>query len=244
MRVRLSWEKAAALASLGRIDDALAALLPGVDAHSEARQDLIRAYCYLLRSDPHRAEAVLTPALVTLKSGDDLASYLHGRRSFGAVRAAQDRHDEAIAILDDTLRLARANGFAEEALSCLLNLGSVANGRAELELRYSREAVTQSDRMRHSFHREASRNNLADTLIAADQPAVALEVASRALALAEEHSVSGIVGAILHTRGTAHLRLGDLKAAEADAMAAEPLVAGTPFEDEVRGLLEEIRGRR
>ena len=69
-------------------------------------------------------------------------------------------------------------------------------------------------------------------------------MASRALALAEEHQVSGLVGAILHTRGTAHLRLGDLSAAEADAVAAEPLVAGTPFEDEVRDLIEEIRDRR
>ncbi len=244
MRVKLSWEKAAALASLGRLDSALDALLPGVDAASEARQDLIRAYCFLLRSDPEGAEAALVPALEVLDAAGDTASYLHGRRNLGAVRAAQDRHEEAIAILDDTLRLARANGLAEEALSCLLNLGSVAGGRPELELRYSREAVTQSDRMRHSFHRVAARNNLADTLISANRADVAVQVATRALALAEEHQISGIVGAILHTRGTAQLRLGDLEAAEADAVAAERLVAGTPFEDEVLDLFEAIRDRR
>lgn len=244
MRVKLSWEKAAALASLGRLDASLDALLPGVDAASEARQDLVRAYCFLLRSDPEGAEAALVPALEVLEAAGDLAAYLHGRRNLGAVRAAQDRHEEAIAILDDTLRQARAHGLAEEALSCLLNLGSVASGRPELELRYSREAVTQSDRMRHSFHRVVSRNNLADTLVAMDRPEDAERVATRALSLAEEYQISGVVGFILHTRGAARLRLGNLEGAEADAMAAEPLAVGTPFEDEVRDLVAEIRGRR
>ena len=211
MRVRLSWEKAAALASLGRLDAALDALLPGVDAASAARQDLIRAYCSLLRADPQGAETALVPALEVLDAAGDVASYLHGRRNLGAVRAAQDRHEEAIAILEDTWHRARAHGLTEEALSCLLNLGSITSGRPDLELRYSREAVTQSDRMRHSFHRVASRNNLAYTLVEDGQAELAVRVATRALMLAEEAQLSGVIGTILHTRGTAHLRLGDLR---------------------------------
>ncbi len=245
-RVRISWEKAAALASLGRIDASLEALLPGVDAASEARQDLIRAYCLIQRSDPDGAEAVLQPALAVLEEVGDTASLVHGRRNLGWVRSQQGRHAEAITILEDALRVARSEGAAEEVLACLLHLGAVAGeaGRTEVELRYTREAVTHSDRMRHSFHRVASRNNLATALVETGESELAVAVATRALGLAEESNLSGIIGAILHTRGTAHLRLGDLAAAEADALRAAPLVEGSQFEDEVADLLAEIRDRR
>lgn len=246
MRVRLSWEKAAALASLGRIDASLEALLPGVDAASEARQDLVRAYCLIQRSDPDNAEAVLLPALSVLAEAGDTAALVHGQRNLGWVRSQQDRHEEAIEILESALRLARSQGVAEEVLSCLLHLGAVAGeaGRSDLELRYTRDAVTHSDRMRHTFHRVASRNNLANALVETGEVGLAVRVATRALTLAEEGQLSGIIGAILHTRGVAHLRLGDREAAEADASAAEPLVAGTQFEDEVRDLMAEIRDTR
>ena len=246
MRVRLSWEKAAALASMGRIDDSLAALLPGTDAASEARQDLVRAYCHIQRSEPDLAEALLVPALTVLEEAGDTAALVHGQRNLGWVRSQQGRHEEAIEILESALRLGRGAGLAEEVLACLLHLGAIAGeaGRADLELRYSQDSVTHSDRMRHTFHRVASRNNLADAMVGAGQPAAAVEVATRALGLAQDGQLSGVMGAILHTRGTAHLRLGDREAAEADALAAEPLAAGTQFEDEVRDLLAEIRGRR
>ncbi len=246
MRVRLSWEKAAALASLGRIDASLAALLPGVDAASEARQDLVRAYCHIQRSDPDRAEAILVPALAVLERAGDTAAVVHGRRNLGWVRGQQHRTTDAIEVLEGALRLARGHGLAEEVLACLLHLGVVVGeaGKQDLELRYTREAIIQSDRMRHSFHRVASRNNLADALVQAGQARQAVEVATRALDLAAAQQMSGVIGTILHTRGSAHLRLGDRQAAEADALAAEPLVAGTQSEDEVRDLLDQIRGRR
>ena len=132
------------------------------------------------------------------------------------------------------------------SLACLLHLGAVAGeaGKADVELRYTRDAVTHSDRMRHSFHRVASRNNLANALVETGQAELAVPVATRALGLADDGRLSGIIGAILHTRGTAHLRLGDLEAAEADALTAAPLVEGSQFESEVRDLLAEIRGKR
>ncbi len=246
MRVRLSWEKAAALASMGRIEASLAALLPGIDAASEARQDLVRGYCYIQRSEPDLAEALLLPALSVLEAAGDTAALVHGQRNLGWVRSQQQRSAEAIEIVENALRLARAQGLAEEVLACLLHLGAVAGeaGKPDLELRYTRDAVTHSDRMRHSFHRVASRNNLANALVETDQAELAVPVATRALDLAEDGQLSGIIGAILHTRGTAHLRLGHHEAAEADALAAAPLVEGSQFESEVRDLLAEIRGRR
>gem|GEM_PF-4724333 len=242
LRVRLSWEKAAALAALGRVDDSLAALLPGDDPAAEARQDLIRGYCLIQRSDPDRAAAVLEAAIAALEAVADVASVIHGRRNLGWARSQQGRREEGIILLEEALQLARRTGLAEEVMTCLLNLGAVAGeaGHNELELHYAREAVTHSDRMRHSFNRAATRNNLACALIEAERPDEAVDVATRALELARQHDLAGVIGGILHTRGLAHLRRGDRAGAVADASDAEPLVQGTQFEDEVRSLLDEI----
>lgn len=246
LRVRLSWEKAAALASLGSVDASIEALLPGYDAPTRARQDLVRAYCLAQRSEQEAAEAALQAALPVLEAAGDTTSFVHGKRSLGWLRSQQGRYAEAIELLEEALRLARRHGLAEEVMSCLVNLGPVAGdaGRTELELRYNREAITHSDRMRHSFNRAATRNNLAFALIEAGRPEEAVPVATRAIELAREHGLSGVEGTFLHTRGLAHLRRGDHAAAAADAADAEPLVQGTQFEDEVREFLAELRGRR
>ena len=188
LRVRLSWEKAAALASLGRVDESLAALLPGDDPAAEARQDLVRSYCLIQRSEPDAAAGVPERALPILEAAGDTAAIVHAMRNLGWVRSQQGRYGEAIQILEDGLRLARRNGLAEEAMTCLSNLGPVAGdaGRSDLELRYNREAVVQCDRMRHSFNRAATRNNLAYALIEAGRADEAVGVASRALELARE----------------------------------------------------------
>ena len=240
--VRLSWEKAAALAALGSVDEAMTALLPGNDAASEARQEMVRAYCLIQRSEPDAADAVLQRALPVLEAAGDTAALVHGMRNLGWVRSQQGRFGEALQVLEDALRLARHNGLAEEVMSCLVNLGAVAGdaGSSELELRYTREAVIQCDRMRHSFNRAATRNNLAYALIEAGRADEAVAVATRAVDLAREHGLSGVTGTILHTRALAHLRLGDRRAAIEDARAAELLVRGTQFEGEVRELLDEL----
>ncbi len=242
LRVRLSWEKAAALAALGSVDEAMAALLPGDDAAAEARQEMVRAYCLIQRSDPDAADAVLERALPVLKAAGDTAAVVHGMRNLGWVRSQQGRLAEALQMLEDALRLARHNGLAEEVMACLLNLGAVAGdaGSSDLELRYTQEAVVQCDRMRHSFNRAATRNNLAYALIEADRADEAVAVASRAVDLAREHGLSGVTGSFLHTRALARLRLGDRVAALADAQAAEPLVRGTQFEEAVRELFDEL----
>ncbi len=243
LRVRLSWEKAAALAATGSVDAAIAALLPGGDEAAEARQDMVRAYCLIQRSDPAAAHAVLDRALPVLESAGDTAAVVHGMRNLGWVHAQQDRSDDAVEVLENALRLARHNGLAEEVMACLLNLGAVAGnaGLADLELRYTREAVVQSDRMRHSFNRAATRNNLAYALIEADRAEEAVAVSTRALELARDHGLSGVTGSFLHTRGLAHLRRGDRIAAAADAAAAGPLVSGTQFEHDVQDLLDELQ---
>ena len=242
LRVRLSWEKAAALASLGRVDESLAALLPGNDPAADARQDLVRSYCLIQRSEPDAAAGVLERALPVLQSTNDTAAVVHAMRNLGWVRSQQGRYADAIQILEDGLRIARRNGLAEEVMACLSNLGPVAGdaGRSDLELQYNREAVVQCDRMRHSFHRAATRNNLAYALIESGRANEAVGVATRALELAREHGLSGVTGTILHTRGLAHLRLGDREAAASDAAAAEPLVRGTQFEDELREFMNEL----
>ncbi len=242
LRVRLSWEKAAALAALGSVDQSLAALLPGDDPAAEARQDLVRSYCLIQRSEPDAAEGVLNRALPVLEAAGDTAAVVHGMRNLGWVRSQQQRYAEAVQTLEDALRLARRNGLTEEVMACLLNLGAVAGdaGRPELELRYAQEAVVQCDRMRHSFNRAATRNNLAYALIEAGRAGEAVAVASRALELARAHGLSGVTGTILHTRAMAHLQLGHRDDAVKDAAAAEPLVRGTQFEGELREFLEGL----
>ena len=244
MRVRLSWEKAAALASLGRLDASLDALLPGRRRRvgSAAGPDPRLLLPPALR--PRGAETALVPALEVLEERRRLRVLPPRTAQPGLGALAQDRHEEAIAILEDTLRLAARKASPRRcSRACSTSARSRAGGRIS-SCATRREAVTQSDRMRHSFHRVASRNNLAYTLVETGQAELAVRGRDPGADLAEEAQLSGVIGTILHTRGTAHLRLGDREAAEADALAAEPLVVGTSFEDEVRDLLEEIRDRR
>lgn len=129
-------------------------------------------------------------------------------------------------------------------MTCLNHLCIVADdsGQNELALRYGQEAVIQSDRLRHSFNRAATRNNLADAYVGAGRSEEAVAITTRALEIAHEKGSVGIVGAILHTRGRAFLALGRRDEARADAEAARSLVAGSPFEEDVRQLLEDLAG--
>lgn len=238
MRARMSWEKAAALAALGRWEDALVALEAGPDPHAAARQDLVRGYCLMELHGPDQAIPVLERAVEVLADADDPQATSHGLRNLGWALARNGEPEAAVERLQSALRLARRHGLPEEVMSCLNNLAYVTQAvDPELAVQYAQESVVQSDRMRHSFGRAVTRNNLADALTAVGRPQEAVAVATQAIELSRSLALAGVEGSFLETRGRARLGAGDEDGARADALASWTLVEGTEEEDGTRDLL-------
>ena len=241
-RALLSEERARSMANQGRLDDALAELVDVDDPLIRARNDLLRGYIWGEQDREIAALAVLEEAVATFIDRGDDESAAHGLRLQGEILGSKDGLEAADRVLRRALELARAAGAAAEVMLCLNYLTAVADrlGSPAEAVAFSREAVVQSDRLRHANGRASSRNNLAFALLSSNDPVGAETWATAAIELSERAGLTQLAGSAFHTRGVARLTLGDRSGARADAEAALRSSIGADSLAEARELLARV----
>ena len=242
VRARVEEELGWARAAQGDLAAAIDALVSRVTGVPEARHDLLRGYVAMIRADWDGADQLFSRASRILDVQEDLSLRARARRFAGTLLERRGSTDEAFPVLDEARALAAASGDAEEVFSCLVTLSLAATEarRWDIAIDSARESMTLSDRMRYTFGRAISRNNLAWALCQHGPSSEAIDLAEQALTLARLGGLEGLEAAFLATRGSARLAVGDVEGARADAEASLVIGRGTEDEEPARELLDLV----
>jgi len=225
--------------AIDALGDTLEAVAEGAADEADGVGDALTARLLLQRA---RARTVLEDEAGALVDGERAEAILRALgderglatavRIVGEALANAGRLDEAAARLRDGVALAERLGTVEELGGCLINLGLVelARGAIREAIECDRRAAELFERVGHASGRAVADGNLAEKLLAADDPPAALEAADRALALARAIGHEGTLADAGRTRALALERLGrtDEAAEAANAAAAAFDRVGAP----------------
>jgi adenylate cyclase len=221
-------ERGWTLSVAGRFDDAVAVLEEGLE-RAGSDEDEVAGHLLLRLA---RAEAVQG------RTGAALAHALDAERIFaaeqelrglttalrveGGVYGTIGRLDEAAAALRRGLKIAERVGNVEEIGGCLLNLGMVEleRGNVETAIELDRRAIEEFERIGHGSGRAIANGNLAEKLLAVDEPDDAMRSAEQALAVANEIGHAPTVADVQRTMARILLRQGRPEEAAKRARAA------------------------